>query len=134
MIKLIDAGDKTAIILSFLCALHCTVLPIVLILLPSISGLLAFDPEALHLWLIFAVIPISLYAVISGYRYHSNKNILAISVIGMILLVAAVIFGHDILNGKGEVILTLAGSLLVMLGHLRNFKLRRNKTCKKSIA
>ncbi len=133
MLKLIDASDKTAIVLSFLCALHCTVLPIVLILLPSISGLLAFDPEALHLWLIFAVIPISLYAVISGFRYHSNKNILFISSIGMILLVAAVVFGHDILDGKGEVILTLAGSLLVMFGHLRNFTLRRNKTCEKSI-
>lgn len=129
MNKLIDAGDKTAITLSFLCALHCIALPIVLIILPTVASLLAFDLESLHLWLIFVVIPVSAFALISGYMHHKRKNVLIISAIGMLLLIAAVIFGHDILAGKGEVILTLAGSVLIMFGHVKNFKLRRNEPC-----
>jgi hypothetical protein len=125
MSKLIDVGDKSAVVLSLLCTLHCIVTPVVLVMLSSVSGALAFDPEVLHFWLLFAVIPISLFAMITGYYHHRKASISAISLVGMLTLISAVIFGHDIMAGKGEIVLTLIGSMLVAFGHIKSLKARK---------
>jgi hypothetical protein len=125
MSKIIDIGDKSAVVLSLVCTLHCIGTPLLLVMVPSISGVLAFDPEALHLWLLYAVIPISLFAMIAGYFHHHRTSISLISLLGMLLLIGAVIFGHDIMNGLGEVILTVLGSILIAVGHIKNLMIRR---------
>ncbi|WP_395338481.1 MerC domain-containing protein [Ningiella sp. W23] len=129
MNKLIDAGDKTAIALSFVCVLHCIALPLILIILPSVSGFLAFDDESFHIWVAFAVIPISLFAILSGYLHHRRTSVFLVSAIGMLILIGTAIFGHYIFGEKGEVIATLFGSALIAFGHLRNFRLRQTKPC-----
>jgi carbon starvation protein CstA len=128
MSKFLDISDKSAIVLSLLCTVHCIATPLLLIMLPSISGLMAFDPEALHLWLLFAVIPISLFAVIMGYFHHRRAAISGISLVGILLLICAVVFGHDIWSGKGEVVLTVLGSFVVAYGHLKNLRIRQNES------
>lgn len=133
MSRHIDKGDKAAVILSVLCTFHCIASPLILIAVPSISTLLAFDPEALHFWLLFAVIPISSFAMISGYLHHRQPFISVMSVTGMVLLVAAVLFGHDLvildsLSGKGEAILTVLGSLFIAYGHIKSLYARRGSS------
>lgn len=125
MSKIIDIGDKSAVLLSLICTLHCIATPLLLVMMPSISGLLAFDPETLHVWLLYAVIPISFFAMIAGYFHHQKASISLISLFGMLLLLGAVIFGHDIMSGLGEVILTVMGSILIALGHIKNLMIRR---------
>lgn len=61
--------DKFAITLSFLCVIHCVILPFLLVLLPSL-GVWQLDNEAFHSWLLIAVLPVSLYALVSGYKKH----------------------------------------------------------------
>jgi hypothetical protein len=124
MNKLIDMGDKTAVVLSLLCTLHCLALPILLILLPSVSTLLAFNLESLHLWLLFAVIPIGVISLLLGYFHHHQVHVSVIGFIGMGLLISAVMFGHDLMGGKGEAVLTILGSALIAFGHIRNLYLR----------
>jgi hypothetical protein len=126
MSKIIDIGDKSAVVLSIACTLHCIATPLLLVMLPSISGILAFDPEALHLWLLYAVIPISLFAMIAGYFHHHRASISLVSLLGMLSLIGAVIFGHDIMGGLGEVILTVIGSMLIAVGHIKNLMVRRS--------
>jgi carbon starvation protein CstA len=125
MSKLIDIGDKTAVSLSVLCTFHCIASPLLLVVLPSVSGVLAFDPELLHMWLLFAVIPVSIFAMIAGYLHHRRASISFISTFGMGLLIIAVVFGHDLANGWGETILTIAGSIFIAYGHIKSLLLRR---------
>ncbi|MFT6413644.1 MAG: carbon starvation protein CstA [Glaciecola sp.] len=125
MNKLVNTSDKLAIGLSFMCVLHCIALPIILVFLPTVTGLLALNDERLHLWLVFAVIPISLFAVISGYLHHKRSGVLLVSAVGLAMLVSAVTLGHDALGETGEVIFTLLGSGLVAFGHIFNIKLRK---------
>lgn len=119
-----NTADKLAIGLSVLCTIHCLLLPILLFSIPTISGVLAIDDEMFHRWLLFAVIPISLFAVIAGYIHHKNYLVSLISSTGMAVLIVAAVFGHDIFGDIGEVLLTAMGSLLVAYGHLRNLRLR----------
>nr|WP_241664470.1 MerC domain-containing protein [Ningiella ruwaisensis] len=130
MKKLLDSSDKTAVALSFVCVLHCIALPLVLLALPSISGLLVLDDERFHLWLVFIVIPISIFALISGFLHHKRTSVFFVSALGMLMLIAAALFGHDYLGEKGEVGLTLFGSILIAVGHLRNLRLRRVRVCR----
>jgi len=48
--------DKMAIGLSMICTLHCLMLPIALVILPSLSASI-FGDEGFHQWLLMAVIP-----------------------------------------------------------------------------
>ncbi|WP_395345617.1 MerC domain-containing protein [Ningiella sp. W23] len=121
---MIDIGDKTAIVLSFLCALHCIATPLLLLAIPAIAASITFDLEIIHLILLFFVIPISAVTIISGYRRHEKVKALIISFTGVLTLIAALIFGHDLFAGTGETILTLIGSGLVAFGHVLNLKLR----------
>ena len=61
--------DKFAIGLSMLCAIHCLLLPLLLVALPSISAL-QIENEAFHFWMLAAVIPTSLYALSMGCKKH----------------------------------------------------------------
>jgi hypothetical protein len=127
--KLFNASDKIAIGLSFMCVLHCIALPLTLVAMPSVTSLLALNDERFHLWLVFAVIPISLFAVLLGYLHHKRLNVLLISAVGLSMLVGAAMFGHEVLGEKGEVVLTLFGAVLIAFSHISNFRLRRNKSC-----
>lgn len=121
----INSADKMAVLLSMVCTIHCLAIPALLLLLPTMSGLLAFNDEAFHYWLLFAVIPISLFAVIAGYIHHRKANITFIAGIGMALLIVAVLLGHDLLGEVGEVGLTVLGSVIIAFAHLRNLHLRK---------
>ncbi len=124
MQSLVTCADKAAIGLSILCTLHCLILPILLVLTPAMTGLFAFSDEAFHLWLLFAVLPISTFAVTAGYMHHRKFRVSAISILGMALLIIAAVFGHDWLGETGEVVFTVIGSLLVAIGHFQNLKFR----------
>ena len=120
----ISAADKAAIGLSVLCTLHCLLLPVLLVLVPAISGVLVFDDELFHRWLLFAVLPISAFAVLSGYFHHRRLLASIISTTGMILLVTAATLGHDVLGEMGEVVITVFGSVVIAVGHILNLKMR----------
>ncbi len=133
MKKLLNASEKTAIASSFVCVLHCMALPLILIVLPSVSGLLVFSDERFHLWLVIAVAPISIFAITTGYFHHRRTSIFFISAIGMLIPLSAAIFGHDTLDEKGEVRVPFIGSVLIAFGHISNFRLRRATAYESSI-
>lgn len=113
--------DKFAIGLSMLCAIHCLLLPLLLIALPSISAL-QLQNEAFHFWMLATVIPTSLYALTIGCKKHQRYRLLSWGISGLILMLMAVFFGHDIAGEYGEKILTLLGAILVVVAHWGNFR------------
>ena len=121
-------ADKSAIVLSFLCALHCLLLPAAIVLYPSTLGFLPGD-ESVHFALLFAVIPISAYALIKGGKVHKSRKVFITGISGLLVLVSAVILGHDLLGEIGEKILTVLGSIIVIIAHVQNHLICRAIDC-----
>lgn len=122
-------ADKLAISLSALCALHCLAIPLTAVLLPSFLAV-GIEDEVFHIWLVAAVIPLSLFALGLGCRNHNDKWVLVAGVLGLVTLCLAPLLGHDLLGEVGEKLLTLSGAALLAMGHIRNFALcRDNLAC-----
>ena len=114
--------DKTAISLSLLCTLHCLVLPIVVVMLPSISAL-PLEDEIFHVWLVFAILPISIYALTMGCRKHKSRQVLLVGALGLIILASTALLGHEVLSHDLEKILTVLGSVAIAYAHFLNYRL-----------
>ena len=70
--------DILAVSLSVLCILHCLLLPILVIAVPSMASLFFVD-EIFHTWMVIAVIPVSGIALYRGWK---KNQVLQIGVIG----------------------------------------------------
>ena len=121
-------ADKSAIVLSSLCALHCLLLPAAIVLYPSTLGFLPGD-ESVHFALLFLVIPISAYALVKGGKVHKSRKVFIVGISGLLVLVAAVVLGHDMLGEIGEKILTVLGSIIVIIAHVQNHLICRATDC-----
>lgn len=120
--------DKLAIILSALCFLHCTLVPVVMLTMPLV-WLGSLQGEHIHQLLIIGVLPFSLFALLLGCRKHRTWSILRLGSFGLVLLVLAALIGHDFLGEIGEKLVTMIGSTLLIIGHIRNFKLCKLQDC-----
>jgi FtsH-binding integral membrane protein len=116
-------ADKLSITLSMACMIHCLLMPSFLILT---SGFLALtiDNELIHKVFLILVIPISLYALISGFQNHKITSYLYLGISGLWLLIFAVFFGE-----LAEQVLTFLGSLIVAFSHYQNFQTCRKLDC-----
>ena len=113
--------DKLAISLSFLCVAHCLLLPFAVIVLPVI-GASFLEGEAFHFWLLFLVIPTSVYSLWLGCRKHGRLEIFTIGLFGLFLLCLIVFLGVDALGETLERLSTVAGATIIALAHLRNMR------------
>tara|TARA_B100000214_G_C23922822_1_gene606916 strand:- start:721 stop:1146 length:426 start_codon:yes stop_codon:yes gene_type:complete len=121
-------ADKLSITLSLACMIHCLIMPSFLVLS---SGLLAIaiDNEFIHKIFLILVIPISLYALISGYNNHKMSSYLYMGILGLWLLIFAVFFGEVVFGEFAEKSLTLFGSLIVATSHYKNYQICRSLDC-----
>lgn len=113
--------DKTAIGLSFLCVIHCLAIPLLIIAVPSIAAL-QLDNEAFHIWMVIAVLPTSIYALLAGCKQHKNYYLLWVGLTGLSCLLAALIFGEFFLGEAGEKVLTTIGAFIIAYGHFKNYR------------
>ena len=119
--------DKAAIGLSLLCAVHCLMLPVILVVLPSLAVTI-FGGEQFHLWMLAGVLPISLFALTLGCRLHRDIRVVFMGIGGLIVMLLAALYGHDLFGEVGEKVITLLGASLVALSHVRNqFLCRRSQ-------
>ena len=120
--------DNIAISLSFLCVVHCLFVPSFIILAPSFLAI-SLDNEFVHYLIILFAVPVSLYALVSGYRAHSRLYVLFIGIIGLSLLLLAVLIGENTLGEYGEKGFTLFGSVIVACSHFKNLKICKELDC-----
>lgn len=126
--------DKLAIGLSALCAIHCLVLPLLLVMIPSLVSLNLHD-EAFHFWLAMAIFPSSIFALTLGCRKHKRYQLLVIGGIGLMSLMLALVLGESHISEFGEKALTLLGGGFVALAHWLNYSMCRapdHQTCEHS--
>jgi len=118
--------DRLGIGLSGLCALHCLLMPVALSLLPMWSTL-----QVVHAWVHPTLLALMLPVVIGALRrtrHTGHVRTAALLGLGFLTLVAAW-WGHDLWGAAGERIGTVAGSALLIAGHVLNW--RRHRACAK---
>ncbi|GIW98540.1 MAG: hypothetical protein KatS3mg111_1873 [Pirellulaceae bacterium] len=74
----------------------------------------------IHVGLLAAVAPLGIVAWSAGYRQHRRIGVLALGMLGVSLLSGALLFGHHLLGGRGEQVMTVAGSIGMVTAHLWN--------------
>ncbi|MGB0343991.1 MAG: MerC domain-containing protein [Coraliomargarita sp.] len=145
--------DKLAIGLAGVCAVHCLLTPVLVVLLPIVATSF-FVHKDFHLWMLFGVLPTTTFAVFMGCRKHKDRWVVLCSLVGLSLLVSVVVSerirnaSHGAgVNGephcedcardlsesplplkKAAWINTLGGVFLVG-AHVRNFRLCRRQKC-----
>ena len=116
--------DNLGITISSVCAIHCVLLPAIFIIAPY-SFLASHE---FHEALIYFILPCAAVAFILGCRKHGDVKVALMGTLGVILLVSSILF-HEIFHTEEHseelitVLITIAGSVMLILSHLRNRKL-----------
>ncbi len=116
--------DNLGITISSICAVHCVLLPMIFLIAPY-SFLASHE---FHEALIYFILPCAFIAFVLGCRRHKDIKVAAMGTFGIILLGSALLM-HDIFHSDQHseefttVLITVLGSILLVLSHLRNRKL-----------
>ena len=118
--------DNFGLTISAACAIHCILLPVLLILSPYIE--LAFiTSHEFHETLMYFILPTSLVAFAMGCRKHKDYRVALLAVTGITILLYATLH-HESLHGVLELV-TLTGSLFLVVSHFTNFILCQKAGC-----
>ena len=113
-------ADRIGATASFLCAVHCALLPLVLALLPALGlGFLA-NHQFEHAFIAFASV-LALTSLIVGYRRHQRFRAFWFLVPGIALLFAGIVVEYD--SAILHAALVAMGGSLVAIAHLTNLRL-----------
>ena len=116
--------DNLGITISSVCAIHCVLLPAIFIIAPY-SFLASHE---FHEALIYFILPCAAIAFVLGCRKHGDLKVAVMGTLGVMLLASSLLF-HEIFHAEEHseelitVLITIAGSIMLILSHLRNRKL-----------
>lgn len=114
-------ADRFGATASFLCAVHCALLPLVIAALPMLGlGFLA-DHRFERVFVAFAGV-LALSTLIIGFRRHQRFRAFWFLVPGIVLLVAGIVVDVDH-AAVGHAVMVSIGGTLVALAHLVNLRL-----------
>ncbi len=144
-------ADKLAISMAAVCAVHCLLTPVVIVMLPIVATSFLVD-QNFHLWMLYLVIPTTSFAIFMGCRQHKDKWVFTLSAIGLCILISALVYErrhtpaaelaagahcqHCVggLSEEGQPLSVAAwintlGGLFLASGHIRNYRLCRRTAC-----
>jgi len=84
--------DRIGVFASILCAIHCALTPLLLILLPTFGK--AWAHPSTHWGMAIIVIPIAIFMMIKGYKKHGKKWVLVAGTIGVLLIIVGAILPY----------------------------------------
>lgn len=117
-------ADRVGATASFLCAVHCAVLPFVLTLLPFLGlGFLA-DHRFERIFVACAAL-LAAIALVSGYRRHRQRLPLFLVTPGVALLLTGVLIVDLDTQPMLHASLVTCGGLLVASAHVFNLRFTR---------
>lgn len=138
--------DKIAIFLAATCAVHCLLMPVIVVTLPIVATSF-FADKNFHLWMLYLVLPTTAIAVFLGCRDHKDRWVITLSSLGLLILAGATIYEMNVHGGcttcatgaEGHththtplspiVWVNISGGLCLIAAHARNFKLCRKDEC-----
>lgn len=90
--------DRTGVIASIFCAIHCAVAPILLIVAPTLGGIWV-HPIA-HMVIAALVLPVAAFALRSGFRSHGVSWVMKVGVVGIVLVLLGAALPY--FSGSGD--------------------------------
>jgi hypothetical protein len=120
--------DQFAVATSGICAAHCLLTPLVVVLTPALA-VFGLSDDAFHRLLLLFVLPTSLIGLVLGCGHHRDAVVILLGAVGVSTLALAAVAGHAVLGEVGEQLATVAGGLVAASAHVRNFRLCRRHTC-----
>ncbi len=143
--------DKLAISMAAICAVHCLLTPVLVVMLPIIATSF-FVHQDFHLWMLYLVIPTTSFAIYMGCRKHKDKWVATLSALGVSVLLCALIVErqnaathatedgahcpHCVRDMNEEAVpmqtaawINTLGGLFLASGHVRNYRLCRRAKC-----
>ena len=109
--------DNFGLTVSAACAIHCILLPVLLILSPYIE-LTFITSHEFHEALMYFILPTSLIAFTLGCKRHNDDIVKLGGVCGIFILLIAIVL-HEY-SEVLSIIMTLFASSLLIFTHLRN--------------
>lgn len=110
--------DFIGFVASFLCAIHCASLPLLLSLTPLLGLKLLENPFLEYAMILLSSI-IASYALIKGYaRYHKKLLALVIVLFGFLLIA----LGRFLETETLEITFTSTGAIAISTAHFINWK------------
>lgn len=121
--------DKLAVALSSICMLHCLLAPLLFTLMPILALNVFWEDLLFHQLMLWLVLPTSAIALAIGCRKHRDWLILGTGVLGMLMLIAIAIAGHDMLSSWQEKLATSIAGLTLAVSHILNYRACQNQPC-----
>lgn len=113
-------ADRVGATASFLCAIHCAVLPFVLALLPFVGLEFLADHRFERGFVSFACL-LATFAMVRGYRRHQHPLPLLLAIPGLALLLLGVTYAEHYSIIVHSVLVT-CGGLLLAAAHFVNLR------------
>ena len=126
-------ADWFGIAASTACAVHCVVVPTLLVtgtLLPAsfLAG------ESFHLVMLWLILPAAIVAFGLGCWRHKDQMVLALGITGVAGMVLAVTVVHDVVGEVGERVVTVLSAAVLIAAHYRNYRICRSMDCEHDCA
>ncbi|MFM6928414.1 MAG: MerC domain-containing protein [Bdellovibrio sp.] len=113
-----DRWDKIGIFLSTLCAIHCLVTPLLVLVLPVLGQ--AFEASWVHWVMAVVILPVGVFAFWSGYKHHQQGKVFTLGILGLSLVAAGSILPHEMVEIWEHDMVTILGSILLVIAHVLN--------------
>lgn len=113
MFKSVDRLDRAGATASFLCAIHCALMPFVITMLPLL-GLSFLASEPVEWSLLLASATLGTLSLCAGFREHGSRRAFGVLGIALALLVMGRLLHEHHLGWWGPVFMVLGG--LAMMG------------------
>lgn len=122
-------ADQLGMWTSALCVVHCMLTP-VLLSLSVVSVHFLPSEEKTHRSLAVIIATLGALALVKGYRSHRHLRVLYFMVAGLACIFGGAYWGDRLPSHLAEVMVTFAGSCLMITAHRMNHTFCRDcKTC-----
>jgi len=131
--------DRFAIALSSICAIHCIALPLVAGLVPLLAVATNHENALHEFWfhqfILIFILPVSIFALIVGYRLHHQLTPVLIGATGLVILTTIALFAdilisQQIIPRSVETLSTVLGGIIHAIGHIANVLATKSyRTC-----
>ena len=110
--------DRFAILLSGICTIHCVALPIAASVIPVLTSTIQHGHQLHEFWfhqfILLFILPISVIALVTGFRTHRQITPLVIAGLGLAILAGVALFAETMIANlviphSSEMIITVAG-------------------------
>ena len=112
--KTTNFWDWAGVFFSSLCVIHCIATPLLLA-----GAAVWIASEWIHVSMLLLLIPIVIMASMRPCPAQKKRQVVFIFISGLALLGAALLMEERV-GEVGEIVLTVAGSSLLIAGHLKN--------------